>query len=461
MSLALDPQTAAFDDLRALLGDRFSTALSVRDHHAHDESHHAPARPDAVAFPESTEEVSAIAQICHRHRIPMVPFGAGTGLEGAVQAVAGGVSIDLSRMDAVLALNPADMDATVQAGVRRWTLNALLRDTGLFFPVDPGADASLGGMVATRASGTNAVRFGTMRENVLGLTVVLADGEILRTGGRARKSSAGYDLTRLFVGSEGTLGIVTEVTLRLHPIPESTSVAVASFPSLAAAVTSVTDILQAGIPIGRVELLDEPLVAVIGRHSNLALPVAPTLFFEFQGSVAVIAETAGRVQDIVADNAVLGIRWAADTQEREALWEARRVALAWAKSERPGSQSWPGDVCVPVSALPDVLLATRADLDTTPIPAYIVGHVGDGNFHCVFMLDPESAEEAASVAALNARMVQRAIAAGGTATGEHGVGLGKRAYLEAEHGASGLAAMRRLKAAFDPHFLLNPGKILP
>jgi len=459
VSVAL--QTTAFDELRALLGERFSTAQAVRDHHARDESHHAAAVPDAVAFPASTEEVSAVARICHAHRVPMIPFGAGSGLEGAVQAIHGGVSIDLSRMDAVLAVNAADMDATVQAGVRRRALNAHLRDTGLFFPVDPGADASIGGMSATRASGTNAVRFGTMRENVMGLTVVLADGEIIKTGGRARKSSAGYDLTRLFVGSEGTLGIITEVTLRLHPIPESTAVVVASFPSLEAAVGSVVATLQMGLPIGRVELLDEPLVAVIGRHTNLGLPVNPTLFFEFQGSPAAIAETSGLVREITDDHGALQFRWAEDADVREKLWDARRLALGWAKSERPGSRSWPGDVCVPISALPEVLLETRRDLDTTAIPSFIVGHVGDGNFHCVFMLDPEDPAEEAAVAELNSRMVHRALKAGGTSTGEHGVGLGKRAYLEAEHGAPAVAAMRALKTTFDPYSLLNPGKILP
>jgi D-lactate dehydrogenase (cytochrome) len=459
MSLAL--KTTAFDELRTLLGERFSTAQAVRDHHARDESHHAPAAPDAVVFPASTEEVSVVARICHAHRVPMIPFGAGSGLEGAVQAVRGGISIDLSRMDAVLSVNAADMDATVQAGVRRRALNSHLRDTGLFFPVDPGADASIGGMSATRASGTNAVRFGTMRENVMGLTVVLADGEIIKTGGRARKSSAGYDLTRLFVGSEGTLGIITEVTLRLHPIPESTAVVVASFPSLEAAVGSVVATLQMGLPIGRVELLDEPLVAVIGRHTNLGLPVNPTLFFEFQGSPAAIAETSGLVREITQDFGALQFRWAEDADVREKLWDARRLALGWAKSERAGARSWPGDVCVPISALPEVLLETRRDLDTTAIPSFIVGHVGDGNFHCVFMLDPNDPAEEAAVAELNSRMVHRALKAGGTSTGEHGVGLGKRAYLEAEHGAPAVAAMRALKTTFDPYSLLNPGKILP
>ena len=446
--------------LRERLGERVSTAQAVRDHHARDESHHAPAPPDAVVFPESTEEVAAVAALCHAHRVPMIPFGAGSGLEGAVQAVRGGVSIDLGRMDAILAVHPEDMDATVQAGVRRRALNAHLRDTGLFFPIDPGADASLGGMAATRASGTNAVRFGTMRENVLGLTVVLADGQVVRTGGRARKSSAGYDLTRLFVGSEGTLGIITEATLRLHPIPEAAVTAVASFPSLNAAVRAVTAIMQAGLPIGRVELLDEDVVAVIGRHTNLGLPVLPTLLFEFQGSPEGAEAVAGAATEIAADHGA-AFRRAAGPEERDGLWEARRLALGWARAERPGARAWPGDACVPISALPEVIAATKADLASSPVPAYLVGHVGDGNFHCVFMVRPEEPAEAAEVDRLNRRMIERALAAGGTATGEHGVGLGKRDFLEAEHGSGAVAAMRALKAAFDPLGLLNPGKILP
>lgn len=447
--------------LGRLLGDRLATTEAVRRHHAQDESHHGPALPDAVVFPRSTAEVAAIAAICHEYRIPMIPFGAGSGLEGAVQAIHGGISIDLGGMDAVLSINEADMDATVQAGLRRRTLNALLRDTGLFFPIDPGADASIGGMVATRASGTNAVRFGTMRENVLGLTVVLADGRIVKTGGRARKSSSGYDLTRLFVGSEGTLGIVTEATLRLHPIPETAAMAVCAFADLEDAVRTVGEIMRFGIPIGRVELLDDSLIEVVRRHSALDLLPAPTLFFEFQGSPALAAEIAAQVEEIAAAHGRIDFRWAHSPEERDRLWEARRLGTGWARSERPNSRPWPTDVCVPVSRLPAVILDTKADIAGSPVPAFLVGHVGDGNFHCVFLVDPDSAQDTAEVRRLNRRIVERALAAGGTCTGEHGIGLGKRDFLTAEHGAEAVAVMGAIKAALDPFHLLNPGKVLP
>lgn len=452
---------AAIAALRELLGDRLSTSAAIRTHHGQDESHHPASLPDAVAFPESTDEVAAIARICHAHRIPMVPFGAGSGLEGAVVPTQGGVSIDLGRLDQVIAINAADMDATVQAGVRRKTLNALLRDTGLFFPIDPGADASIGGMVATRASGTNAVRFGTMRENVLGLTVVLADGRVIRTGGRARKSASGYDLTRLFVGSEGTLGIVTEVTLRLHPIPEIAGVAVASFPTLHDAVETASEVIQYGIQIGRVELLDEELIKAILRHSDLDLEPLPTLFFEFHGNEAVASAIVGAVAEIAASHGGSKFHWATAAEEREKLWEARRMGSRWAKAERPGSRSWPTDVCVPISALADCIAATKADLATTAVPAFILGHVGDGNFHCSFHVDPDSPQELEQVAILSRKLAERAIAAGGTCTGEHGIGIGKRDYLIAEHGDGAVEVMRSLKAALDPYFLLNPGTVLP
>ncbi|ABC21581.1 FAD-binding oxidoreductase [Rhodospirillum rubrum] len=452
---------AALAELSTLLGARLSTALALREHHSHDESHHAPALPDAVVFPETTAEVAAIARLCHAHRLPMVPFGAGSGLEGAVQATFGGVSIDLGRMDQVLAIHAGDMDATVQAGVRRQTLNALLRDTGLFFPIDPGADASFGGMAATRASGTNAVRFGTMRENVLGLTVVLADGQVVRTGGRARKSSAGYDLTRLFVGSEGTLGIITEVTLRLHPIPETAMTAIAAFPTPEAAVATVTALLQAGVAIGRVEFLDQAVVEVFVRHGKIDTPVLPSLLIEVHGSAAAAADVARGVAEIAEEGGASLFRWAASAEDSAKLWEARRLALGWARRDRPGSRSWPTDVCVPISALPGIIAATRADLADCPIPAFLFGHVGDGNFHCVFLIDPERPDETTTVQRLTRRMVERALAVDGTATGEHGIGLGKRDTLEAEHGAPAIALMRGLKATLDPHGLLNPGKIFP
>jgi len=353
------------------------------------------------------------------------------------------------------------MDATVQAGTRRQSLNGLLRDTGLFFPIDPGADATIGGMVATRASGTTAVRFGTMRENVLGLTVVLADGRVLRTGGRARKSSAGYDLTRLFVGSEGTLGIVTEVILRLHPIPEIAAVAVCSFPDLRHAVQAATEVIQFGIPIGRVELLDDDLIKAVLRHSSLDLAPQPTLFFEFHGDPQVASRIAEQVAEIAGAHQGSKFHWATAPEEREKLWEARRWGTRWARLERPGARTWPTDVCVPISRLADCITATKADLAHSPAPAYILGHVGDGNFHCAFMVDPDNPDELAEVGRLSRRLTERAIAAGGTCTGEHGIGIGKRDCLTAEHGDVAVDVMRAIKATLDPRHLLNPGKVLP
>jgi D-lactate dehydrogenase (cytochrome) len=441
-------------------GDRASAAPSVLDHHARDESHHAPRRPDVVVFPETTEEVAEIARLATAYRVPIVPFGAGSGLEGAAIPVHGGISLDTSRLARIVEVSADDMTAKVEAGVRRLALNAHLRDTGLFFPVDPGADASIGGMVGTGASGTNAVRFGVMRENVLGLTVVTADGRIVRTGGPARKSSSGYDLTRLFVGSEGTLGIVTEVTLRLHPIPDAFS-AVAGFPSLGAAVATVADIRRLGIPIGRVELVDETIVPIVNRHSSLDLAVRPNLYFEFHGDAGSVAPVCEAIGDIVADHGGADLRFMTDAAEARALWETRRQMTRWARLERPGSLTWPTDVCVPVSRLADVVLATRADVASVGLAAHIVGHVGDGNFHCVFYYDPNDHHEEADVHRLADRIVARAIDAGGTATGEHGIGLGKRDWLVREHGDDAVDVMRALKSALDPHGLLNPGKIFP
>ncbi|SCM76905.1 FAD linked oxidase domain protein [uncultured Pleomorphomonas sp.] len=451
---------AAVAELKARFGARARDAEAVRRHHGTDESHHAAGLPDVVVEPETTEEVAEIVRIAGRHRVPLVPFGAGSGLEGAAIPVHGGISLDTIRLNRILEIREADMIARVEAGVRRQTLNAMLRDTGLFFPVDPGADASIGGMVGTGASGTNAVRFGVMRENVLGLTVVLADGRVIRTGSLARKSSAGYDLTRLVVGSEGTLGVVTEVTLRLHPLPDSVS-AVAGFATLEGAVRAVVDIRRMGLEIGRVELLDARLVGVIGRHSAIRLPEKPTLYFEFHGSRPQIDAVAGMVAEIVAEHGGDAIAWMRTADEARALWETRRLGLGWAGSERPGSRSWPSDVCVPVSRLAEVIVDTEADVAASHVPAYIVGHVGDGNFHCVFKLKADDPAEVAEVARLNARIVERAIAAGGTSTGEHGVGLGKRAYLEAEHGRDAVAVMALLKKALDPDNILNPGKVLP
>jgi D-lactate dehydrogenase (cytochrome) len=451
---------AALRELRALLGERLSTAVDERLRHGADASYHRPHPPDAVAYPSSTDELSALARICAGRGVPMVPFGAGTSLEGHVAALRGGVAIDLTRMNRVVAVNRADLDATVQAGVTRKQLNAHLAaaDTRLFFPVDPGADATLGGMAATRASGTNAVRYGTMRDNVLALTVVLADGRLIRTGGRARKSAAGYDLTRLFVGSEGTLGIIAELTLRLQPLPEAVSAAVCPFPSLAAAVDTVIATVQAGLPVARIELLDEAQMAAVNRYSGLSYPVAPTLFFEFHGTPGGVVEQAERVQAIAAGQGAAGFQWATAAEERARLWQARHDAYYAALALRPGARGWPTDVCVPISRLAECILATQADLVGAPFPVTILGHVGDGNFHVVYVLDPDRPDEVAAATRLNERMVARALAMGGTCTGEHGVGYGKMALLAAEHGEA-LEVMRALKAALDPRGLLNPGKL--
>ena len=451
---------AAVAALQARFGERAVTSEAVRVQHACDESSHPARKPDIVVFPEASHEVAEIARIASAFQVPIVPFGAGSGLEGAAIPVFGGISLDTSRLDAILEIRCDDMIARVQAGVRRQSLNRHLRDRGLFFPVDPGADASIGGMVATGASGTNAVRFGVMRENVLGLSVVLADGRVIRTGGLARKSSAGYDLTRLFVGSEGTLGIVTEVTLRLHPIPDAVS-ATAGFATLDGAVASVVEIKRAGIAIGRVEFLDEATIAVIRGRSNIELATLPTLFFEFHGDAAGIDAVSGTVSEIIAENGGTDPRWLREGGAALALWEARRLAPSWLRAARPGSVSRVSDVCVPVSALVDLVAETRADIATSPVPAFMFGHVGDGNFHCLFVYQPNDPAEEAEVARLNERIVTRALAAGGTATGEHGVGLGKRRWLEREHGSEAVAMMRALKATFDPLGLLNPGKVLP
>jgi D-lactate dehydrogenase (cytochrome) len=445
--------------LSTLFGARLSTAAAIREQHGKGESFHPVAPPDAVVFVRSTAEVSAAVKACAAHRVPIVAFGAGTSLEGHVAALKGGVSIDLSQMDAILAVNPEDMDVTVQAGVRREKLNAYLRDTGLFFPVDPGADATLGGMAATRASGTNSVRYGTMRENVLALEVVLADGEVIRTASRARKSAAGYDLTRLFVGSEGTLGIITEVTLRLYGIPEAVSAAVCSFPSVAAATNAVITAMQTGLSLARIEFLDEMVMQAVVRHAQLDYPVAPTLFFELNGSPSSVGEQAEMLKAIVAEHNSDDFRWTSSPEERSALWAARHKAYYAIASSQPGCQVWSADTCVPVSRLAEAILAARADLDASPLTAGIVGHVGDGNFHVAILFDPNDAVQVAEAKRLNGIIVRRAIAMGGTCTGEHGIGYGKVDYLAAEMGDA-INVMRRIKAALDPEGLLNPGKVL-
>jgi D-lactate dehydrogenase (cytochrome) len=459
MSARTKPQSTALEALRSLLGDRLSTSAAVREQHGRDESYHPAAAPDAVAFAQSTEEVAEIVGICAAHNLPVIAFGTGTSLEGHVAALRGGVCIDVSGMDRIVEVNAEDLDCRVQAGVRRKQLNEYLHDTGLFFPIDPGADASLGGMTATRASGTNAVRYGTMRENVLGLTVVLADGRVIRTGGRARKSSAGYDLTRLFVGSEGTLGVITEIQLKLYGIPEAVSSAVCSFQTLDGAVNTVITTIQMGIPVARIELLDEVQMDAINRYSGLDYPAQPTLFFEFHGSDSGVKEQTERVGEIASEFGGSDFQWATRPEDRNKLWQARHDAYYAAKALRPGCKGWATDVCVPISRLAECILETRKDIDESGIITPIVGHVGDGNFHLVFLVDTGNEEEMKKATKVNDRMVIRALEMGGTCTGEHGIGYGKIEFLKHEHG-EGVSVMRQIKKALDPNGLMNPGKIV-
>jgi D-lactate dehydrogenase (cytochrome) len=446
--------------LKEFLGPRANDTAAVRDHHSHGESYHTPAPPDVVCFPRTTAEVAAILKISAAHGIPVVPFGAGTSLEGHVHAIQGGISIDLREMNRVVRISVDDLDATVEAGVTRLQLNKALNNTGLTFPVDPGADATIGGMAATRASGTTAVRYGTMRENVLGLTVVLADGTIIHTGTRARKSASGYDLTRLFVGSEGTLGVITDVTVRLHPLPEAVSAATCAFESIQGAVETVIATIQLGIPVARVELLDEAGMDAVNRYSKTSYPVAPTLFFEFHSdSHRHVADQAEAVQALALEHGGREFAWATHLEDRERLWQARHTALYAALALRPGAQAWTTDVCVPISRLADCIVETKADNVGAPFPICLAGHAGDGNFHLIYVLDPASETELNEARRLNDRMIVRALAMGGTCTGEHGVGVGKRKYLDAEHGPA-LGVMRALKRALDPDNRMNPGKIV-
>ena len=447
--------------LREILGDRVSTSDSVREHHSHGESWHAPGLPDFVVFPTTTAEVSAIVKLCAQAKMPVVPFGMGSSLEGHVNAIKGGVSIDLTRMTRVLRLNPEDLDITVEAGLTRLKLDALLKNTGLMFPIDPGADATIGGMAATRASGTTAVRYGTMRDNVLGMTVVLADGSIIHTGGRARKSSSGYDLTRLFVGSEGTLGVITELTLRLYGRPEAVRAAVCPFDSMAGAANTVIQTIQLGIPVARIEIIDEAQLRVVNAYSKTAYPLAPTLFFEFHGiSESSVEDQIRAVEEIAREHGAKGFKWAASLEDRTTLWQARHNAYYATVASRPGARAWTTDICVPISHLAECILETQADLAEAQIVAPLVGHSGDGNFHLIIMLNPDDAEEFGAVTRLSERLVERALKFGGTCSGEHGVGIGKLKYLAAEHGPA-LAVMRSIKRAMDPYDLMNPGKLIP
>ena len=458
MTLAAAELQTAIDELRVIFKDRLSTSTGVRDHHSKDESWHHPHRPDAVVFPNSTEEVAEIVRICARHVTPVVAYGTGTSLEGNVIPHQGGVVVDLANMNQVLRVNAEDLDVTVQARVTRKELNAHIRDQGLFFPIDPGADASLGGMAATRASGTNAVRYGTMRENVLALTVVLADGRIIRTSRRARKSAAGYDLTRLFVGSEGTLGIITEVTLRLFGIPEAMAAAVCSFESIEGAVKTVIQTIQLGIPVARIELLDDVQMDSVNKFSKLNYPVKDTLFIEFHGTDAGVKEQAELVQSIAAEHGGGEFKWATKPEERSHRWTARHDVTYANKALRPGCEIWATDVCVPISRLAECILETKKDLKKSFLTAPLVGHVGDGNFHLGFLINRDDPKEIAEAERLNDRLVMRALAMDGTCTGEHGIGLGKMKFLTAEHGEA-VAVMRQVKKALDPQNIMTPGKI--
>ena len=444
--------------LAARFGKRFSTAEAVRAHHGHDESHFPDALPDGVVWPHSTAEVVEVVNLCREHRVPIIPFGVGSSLEGHILATRGGISVDMSEMNQVVAIHDEDMDAVVQPGVTRKALNAALHGTGLFFPIDPGADASLGGMASTRASGTNAVRYGTMRENVLGLEVVLADGRVIRTGGRARKSSAGYDLTRLFVGSEGTLGIITELTVRLHPLPEAISSATCSFPDVASAVRTVIQTIQLGVPVARIELLDTLTVQAVNRYSKTTLRESPMLFFEFHGSPTGVEEQAQTVQELARDNGGQDFEWATRPEDRSRLWQARHDVLFACLNLQPGSRGISTDVCVPISRLAEAIAGTQEEIAAAGLIAPIVGHVGDGNFHVVILTEPDNPAQVHAAEALGRRIVERALLLDGTCTGEHGIGMGKMDFLRAEHG-DGVAVMASLKAALDPLGLFNPGKV--
>jgi D-lactate dehydrogenase (cytochrome) len=441
-----------------MVGDRATQASHVLQEHGRSEVYHPSQPPDIVVFPQSTAEVQQIVRLCAVTDTPVVPFGAGTSLEGNASAPHGGVCLDMSRMNSVLAVNAEDMDVRIQPGITRKQLNSQLRDTGMFFPIDPGADASIGGMTSTRASGTMAVRYGTMKDNVLSLEVVLADGQAIRTASRARKSSAGYDLTRLFVGAEGTLGVITEVTLKLHPQPSAISAAVCAFPALKAAVDTAIAIIQSGVPVARIELLDEVMMRAVNAYSKLTYREAPTLFFEFHGTSAAVAEQAEAAQAIAADLGGLGFEWTATPEKRSQLWHARDNTYYASLGLRPGAQAMVTDVCVPISRLTECLTLTADDLTRSGLVAPVVGHVGDGNFHLLILMDPADSAEFERAKAFHARLVERAIALDGTCTGEHGIGNGKIAFLEQERGDA-VEVMRAVKSALDPHDIMNPGKI--
>ncbi len=450
---------AMIDALKARFGERCSTALAVREQHGRDESPFDVRPPDAVVFCESTEEVAAAVELADRHAVPVIPFGVGSSLEGHLLAVQGGISIDVSRMNRVLQVNPEDLTVTVEPGVTREQLNREIRETGLFFPIDPGANASLGGMTATRASGTNAVRYGTMRENVLALTVVTASGQVIRTGTRAKKSSAGYDLTRLMVGSEGTLGVITGITLKLYPIPEAISAAIVVFDRIESAVNTTIQMIQLGLPIARCELLDVNAVRAVNRHDKLSLREGPMLLMEFHGSAAGVQEQAETAQQLARENGGEDFQWATTPEERTKLWTARHRAYFAGLQMKPGCRTVTTDTCVPISCLTECISQAVADAQAAGLPYYIVGHVGDGNFHIAYLIDPAIPAERETAERLNDQLVHRALALGGTCTGEHGIGLHKQGFLVDEAGEGTVEMMRTLKRALDPKNILNPGKI--
>jgi D-lactate dehydrogenase (cytochrome) len=456
----LSGRQALIEQLRSIFGERLTTSKSMLEQHGHGESWHPGQAPDAVCFPHSNEEVTTIVKLCAETATPVIAFGAGTSLEGQVQAVNGGISIDLSQMNQILEVNNGDMDCRVQAGVTRRQLNQYLRDSGLFFPIDPGADASLGGMTATRASGTNAVRYGTMRENVLGLTVVSANGEIIKTGTRARKSAAGYDLTRLFVGSEGTLGIITEICLRLYGLTEAISAAIVNFPDVRAAAEATIQTIQMGIPMARIEIVDSAYMKAINAYSKTDYPELDTLFLEFHGTRAGVAEQVKMFDEISREFGATGFQWADKEEDRQKLWRARHDAYYAGLAVYPGYQGYVTDVCVPISRLADCITETQADIAASGLFAPVIGHVGDGNFHSTIFIEPGNETMFAKALELDQRMVHRAQEMGGTCTGEHGIGIGKLKHMRNEHGDGAMAAMQAIKAALDPQNIMNPGKII-
>jgi D-lactate dehydrogenase (cytochrome) len=446
--------------LKSLLDGRATTAEAVREHHSHGESYHPPGLPDVVCFPHSTEEVSQILKISAKCQVPVIPFGAGTSMEGQINAIHGGITIDMREMNRILRISPEDLQVTVQAGVPRKELQKALANTGFTFFIDPGADATIGGMTSTRASGTTAVRYGTMRENVMALKVVLADGRVIHTGSRARKSAAGYDLTHLFVGAEGTLGVITEVTLRLHPLPEAVAAASCAFETIRDAVETAIATIQLGVAVARIELMDEAQIDACNRYSKTNYPVAPILFFEFHGdSIRSVNEQAETVRKIAEEHRGRGFQQCTTPEERETLWQMRHNTYLATLAVRPGAQLFTTDICVPISRLADCIVESKRDVAGAPFPTTVVGHVGDGNFHMAFILDPKNPAEHAEALRFEEKIIRRALEMGGTSTGEHGIGCGRQNFLAIEHG-SGVDVMRAIKNALDPDNRMNPGKMV-